>query len=128
MKRFIVFCITAFVCAAFASVGAQAARPVTKKTNETTTVAEREYKCTVTVYARGNRSTWPYENATVSGLTKNGFTKDFKTDSKGRATIIWYSNSDLKAIYVKGTGFTDTNVKFEGTFEDGGSYTFYIDA
>ena len=96
---------------------------------ESTSVSsESEYKCTVTVYARGSRDTWLYEGATVSGQASGGFTKDVKTDSKGRATLIWHSGSTLKAIYIKGTGLTDTSVKFEGNYEDGGSYTFYIDA
>lgn len=60
----------------------------------------------------GSRGTWLYEGATVSGLARGGFTDDVRTDSKGRATLIWYSNSDFKAIYVKGTGLTDTSVKF----------------
>ena len=80
------------------------------------------------MYAKGSRDTWLYEGATVSGEARTGFTKDVKTDSKGRATLVWYSSSSLKAIYVKGTRFGETSTKFEGPFEDGGSYTFYIDA
>lgn len=128
MKKFITLCITALLYAVFASFGTQATEPAPKKSDAAPTVAAREYSCTVTVYAKGSRDTWLYEGATVSGLASGGFTKDVKTDSKGRATLVWSSSSELKAIYVKGTGFGDTSVKFEGRYEDGGSYTFYIDA
>ena len=120
--------MTALFYAAFASIGTQATQPDPVKTDGTTTVADREYSCTVTVYARGSRQTWLYESASVSGETSMGFTKEVRTDSKGRATLVWYSRSGVKAIWVKGTGLFDTHVKFEGPFEDGGSYTFYIDA
>ena len=119
--------MTALFYATFASIGTQATQPEPVKSDGTTTVADREYSCTVTVYARAGRQTWLYESASVIGETSNGFTKEVTTDSKGRATLVWYSRR-LKAIYVKGTGLFDTHVEFEGPFEDGGSYTFYIDA
>lgn len=128
MKRFITLCITAMIYAVFASAGTQATEPAPQKSDAATTVAPREYSCTVTVYAKGSRSNWLYEGATVTGLASGGMTKDVKTDSKGRATLVWSSGSELKAIYVKGTRFGETSTKFEGPFEDGGSYTFYIDA
>jgi len=128
MKKFISLCITAMLSAVLSSVGTQATEPASSKSEGTSTVTEREYKCTVTVYAKGSRDTWLYEGATVSGMASGGFTEDVKTDSRGRATLVWHSSPELKAIYVKGTGFGATSVKFEGRYEDGGSYTFYIDA
>lgn len=82
---------------------------------------ETEYSCTVTVYKKDGDQTWPYYYATVAGKNSSGFTKDVKTDKKGKAVLIWYSNTDLNAIYVDGK-------KFEGRYENGGSYTFYVDA
>jgi len=90
-------------------------------TDNAVSLNETEYSCTVTVYKKDGDQTWPYYYATVAGKNSDGFTKDFKTDKSGKAVLIWYSDSDLNAIYVDGK-------KFEGRYENGGSYTFYVDA
>lgn len=130
MKKFLLLCLSAGLLACAASFTANATEPEQNESESTVISSETEYRCTVTVYARSNGQTWLYESATVSGQVKGsgGFTKDVKTDSKGRATLVWYSSDELKVIWVKGTGLFDTSVKFEGSYRDGGSYTFYIDA
>ena len=88
------------------------------------TSMEEEYSCTVTVYKRSSSGqTWAYEYATVSAQLTNGlFTSNFTTDSRGRAKIVWHVNKDLKTIFVKGV-----SKGYDGRYEDGGSYTIYVD-
>ena len=71
--------------------------------------------CEVEVLKNG-RMDWPFINAVVSGVVSGGHTEDFRTDDRGIARIMWYSDGDLKKIYVSGH-------TFEGPFENGRKYT-----
>lgn len=106
---------TAAVC--FANGDVQPTAEPTDNILGTEVSAPLSGSLTVKVYKRDGSKTWPYSGCKVS---HNRDYETVRTDSDGVAKLSWSSNDAPSAIYVDGK-------KYEGSYSDGGSYTFYVD-
>lgn len=88
---------------------------------ESTTATAEENSCYVTVYkSNGDLAKYTTVSTSVSGGLFCSGGRDFTTDDKGRARLLWGADCKLEKVYIKGKAYSVR-------FENGGSYSITLD-
>jgi hypothetical protein len=84
-------------------------------------VSNSKNSCTVYVTTNSGNPAYYIKvvGSVCGGISCSGYTKEFRTDKSGKATVEWSSDCNLCAFFIDGKSR-------KGDFRNGGTYNFTL--